>query len=79
MFAVFVQAPHLIQPNGAETLCILSQSFGWDGRTDGQKLSKVATKEKKNSLVTVATFSSPILFMLPVPSGHLTQTNSHLH
>ena len=43
---------------------VLSENFGWDGRTDGrtdgQKLSKVATKEKKNSLETAATFSSPI-------------------
>ena len=38
----------------------LKISVGTDGRTDGQKLSKVATKEKKNSLETVATFSSPI-------------------
>jgi hypothetical protein len=57
-----------IQPNGAAKQCLLSENFGLgrtDGRTDGQKLSKldskVATKEKKNSLETVATFSSPIL------------------
>ncbi len=44
---------------------------GWDGRTDGQKfleLSKVAIKEKKNSLETAATFSSPIyLWILNSP------------
>jgi hypothetical protein len=40
----------------------LKNSVGTDGRTDadGQKLSKVVMKEKKNSLET-ATFSSPTL------------------
>jgi hypothetical protein len=66
--------PHQIQPNGAEKQCLfyLKISVGTDGRTDGQKLSKVATKEKKNSLETVATFSSPIHdFLLPFWNSRL--------
>ena len=49
-----------LQKNKKAVLLFVVFPVGTEGRTDGQKLSKVATKEKKNSLKTVATFSSPI-------------------
>jgi hypothetical protein len=50
-----------LQKNKKAVLLFVVFPVGTDGRTDGRtKLSKVVTTEKKISLETVATFSSPI-------------------
>ena len=54
------QAPHLQPPKEQKSSSIVIRCIsGWDGRTD-KSCQKLQQKEKKNSLETVATFSSPI-------------------
>ncbi len=58
-----------LQPNDYKKKYFCLFLSGWDGRTDGRtkvvKSCHIPVKEKKNSLETVATFSSPILIFFP--------------